>query len=292
MTPTKALKEVNKSLYLFAFGLALISGESNIAASPPASDTGGGKKAISLAPHETVHPFDEHVFDDLTTWLKESGHEDPKEVFSIADGTVRLSGEGYGYIATREEYTDYRLSLEYRWGQKSDGSGAVRNSGILLHAQGPDGNANGTWMASVECQLAQGCEGDLIAIQGTDSAGKAIPVTFASDTVIAGDGNTRWNPEGRKTLYSGKQFWWSQHEVGFLERLDTRGKNDVASPTGKWTRVECICRADRITIKINGVTVNECYDVAPQHGKILLENEGNEVFFRNIKLTGLKPLKR
>jgi hypothetical protein len=116
-------------------------------------------------------------------------------------------------------------------------------------------------------------------------------VTFASNTITAEDGNTRWNLEGRKTVYSGKQFWWSQHEVGFLERLDTRGKNDIASPTGEWTRVECICQADRITIKINGATVNECYDVVPQYGKILLENEGNEVYFRKVKLTGLKPLK-
>ena len=274
---------------MLVFCLVALSGESNIAASPPASQNGGPVKPITLASHETVHPFNARVFSDAITWLKGRGRQVPPDVFSIADGTVRLSGEGYGYIATRDAYKDYHLSLEYRWGQKSDGSGAVRNSGILLHAQGPDGNANGTWMASVECQLAQGCEGDLIAIQGEDSAGKLIPVTFASNTVTASDGNIRWSPDGEKTIYSGKQFWWSQHEIGFLERLDTRGRNDIASPMGEWTRVECICQADRITIKINGVTVNECYDVSPKSGKILLENEGNEVFFRNIKLSGLKP---
>jgi hypothetical protein len=32
------------------------------------------------------------------------------------------------------------------------------------------------------------------------------------------------------------------------------------------------------------VTVNECYDVFPSSGKILLENEGNEIFFRNLEL--------
>lgn len=289
MMPTRAVREVNRSLYVFVFFLVLINGKSDIAAGPPASQNNGEANPISLAPGETVQPFNAHVFADLTTWLKGSGHEVPQDVFSIVDGTVRLSGEGYGYIATHDEYKDYHLSLEYRWGQKSDGFGTVRNSGILLHAHGADGNANGTWMASVECQLAQGCEGDLIAIQGEDSRGKPIPVTFASNTVTASDGNTRWSPEGQKTIYSGKQFWWSHHEVGFLEQLDTRGKDDIASPLGEWTRVECICQADRITIKINGVTVNECYDVTPQSGKILLENEGNEVFFRNIKLRGLKP---
>ena len=74
---------------------------------------------------------------------------------------------------------------------------------------------------------------------------------------------------------------------GFAELLDTRGKDDVASPLGEWTVVECVCRADRITVKINGITVNEAYAVVPASGKILLENEANEIFFRNIELNPL-----
>ena len=69
-----------------------------------------------------------------------------------------------GYLATNESYRDYHLSIEYNWGDRTDGSPFVRNSGILLHATGKHGNAKGVWMASVECQLAQGCEGDSIVI--------------------------------------------------------------------------------------------------------------------------------
>ena len=76
--------------------------------------------------------------------------------------------------------------------------------------------------------------------------------------------------------------------MGFEELLDTRGKDDVASPVGAWTRVECICNGDRITIKINGRIVNECYDVSPSVGKILLENEKNEIFFRNFEIRPLQ----
>jgi len=64
-------------------------------------------------------------------------------------------------------------------------------------------------------------------------------------------------------------------------------KDDVASPLGEWTKVECICRADKVTIKINGTTVNECYNVFPQEGRILLQNESNEVFFRNLEIRPL-----
>jgi hypothetical protein len=222
-----------------------------------------------------------------TLWLKETERSDPRRNYSVVDGTLRISGEGVGYLATREAYRDYVLRLEYRWGARTDGSGYVRNSGVLLHAVGPDGNANGVWMTSIECQLAQGCEGDLIVIRGRDQADHPLLATLTSDTQTAADGHTRWSPGGQKTVYEGKQFWWSRHEVGFEELLDTRGKDDVASPLGEWTTVECICRGDRITIKINGIVVNEAYDVWPTAGKILLENEANEIYFRNIQLSPL-----
>jgi len=167
----------------------------------------------------------------------------------------------------------------------------VRNFGILLHATGPPGNARGIWMASVECQLAQGCEGDIICIRGNDKDGNTIPVLFSSDTRMAVDGRTRWQRDGLKTPYVGKQFWWSNHEVGFRERLDTRGADDVASPLREWTKVECICDGDRITIRINGSIVNECYDVYPTAGRILLENERNEILFRNLEIRPLKSLR-
>jgi len=245
-------------------------------------------KIISPRPGEVHRPFNGKDLTGFTRWLQDIGTEDLNNVYSVVDGVLRISGEGMGYLATVDSYKNYHLSLEYRWGEKVDGSGYVRNSGILLHATGPNGNAQGIWMASVECQLAQGCEGDLIVIRGNDTAGEVIPVTLTSKTIVAKDGNTRWNRSGKKTSYSGKQFWWSHHQVGFEERLDTRGKDDVASPLGEWTRVDCICQSDRITIKINGVTVNQCHAVFPSSGKILLENEDNEIFFRNIEIRSLE----
>ncbi len=222
------------------------------------------------------------------TWLKESARKDPKKVFTVHDGSIQVSGEGSGYLATERAYKNYHLVVEYKWGKRTDGSKYVRNAGVLLHAVGPDGGARGVWMTSIECQLAQGCEGDLIVIRGKDENGKTVPATITSETVIASDGRTRWKKGGKKTVYSGRQLWWSKHQPGFKELLDTRGKDDVASPLGQWTRVECICSGDRITIKINGVTVNECFDTRPSAGKILLQNEGNEIYYRRLELHPLK----
>jgi hypothetical protein len=51
--------------------------------------------------------------------------------------------------------------------------------------------------------------------------------------------------------------------------------------------VECLCSGSKITIKINGQTVNECRDAVPAAGKILLQSEGDEVFFRNLEIRPL-----
>jgi hypothetical protein len=242
----------------------------------------GTENAIS--PREkTIRLFDGQSLDGWYPWLAPTKYEDTKHVFSVVDGLLRVSGEMPGYLATHAEYRDYHLVAEYKWGELTYGAKTVRNSGLLLHATGPDGN-HSPWMASIECQIAQGCVGDFIVIPGRDSSGKTIPVTITSDTVIASDGKTRWQRGGKPTLYSGKQFWWSEHQASFEEKIDTRGKNDFDSPLGEWTRLECICRSDRITVLVNGKEVNECYAVWPTQGKILLESEGFEILFRKIEL--------
>jgi len=237
---------------------------------------------------ETIHLFNGKDLTGLYTWLKGTGRKDPGKVYTVHDGMIHISGEDMGYVATEKAYKDYHLTVEYKWGKKTDGSGNVRNSGVLLHGIGPDGAAHGVWMTCLECQLAQGCEGDLIVIRGQDERGRLVPATISTETEVASDGRTRWKRGGKKSVYSGEQFWWSKHQPGFEEKLDTRGRWDVASALGQWTRVDCIAKGNRVTIQINGVTVNEAFDVWPSAGHILLQNEGNEIFFRRVEIEGVK----
>ena len=89
--------------------------------------------------------YEELLYSVLNGWsgafIFDSNSDDPKKVFSVKDGAIHVSGEGFGYIATKDEFRDYHLIVEYRWGKRTDGGKFVRNSGILLHATGPDGNA-------------------------------------------------------------------------------------------------------------------------------------------------------
>ncbi|HTN75515.1 MAG TPA: DUF1080 domain-containing protein [Pirellulaceae bacterium] len=247
-----------------------------------------GSAAEPIVPEQTIKLLPDSGLAGWESYLQASGREDPRGVFKIKEGVLHISGDDRGYLATRDAYANYHLSLEYQWGQhRSDDSKYVRNSGVLLHAIGEHGNAK-PWMTSVEVQLAQGCEGDLILIRGKDASGKQHPATLTSNTKLDTDKRTRWDAHGTKTVYSGKQFWWNKHDPTFEELLDTRGRWDVASPLGKWTKVDCICRDDKITIQINGQTVNEVYAVQPSAGRILLQNEGYELFFRNVTLSPLE----
>lgn len=253
----------------------------------PVMNAAAQQPVQAVRPEQPIELFNGRDLSHFETWLKKTQQQDPQGVFSVQDGVIHVSGEDAGYLATRQAYRDYHLSLEYRWGERTFGSKYVRNSGVLLHGVGPHGGSRGVWMTCIEVQLAQGCAGDFIVIRGKDDAGETIPATLTSDTVLGTDKKTRWQRGGKPTVYSGRQFWWSQHDPTFKELIDTRGQHDVESQLGEWTRVDCICRGDRITVKINGTTVNECYDVFPSAGRILLQSEGFEMDFRKVMLRPL-----
>lgn len=246
---------------------------------------GEGPQAAPERPREVIRLFNGKDLAGLTPWLKDTHRDDPRRVFRVTDdGLLRITGDGFGYLATDRAYRDYRAVVEYRWGEKTDGGKSVRNSGILLNGVGPDGGAEGTWMASVECQLAQGCVGDLIVIGGKQADGTAIPVRLTADVALGPDKRPRWKEGGTPRTFTGGQLWWSRHDPDYKELLDTRGKDDVESPAGAWTRVECTSRGDRISVRVNGLLVNECRDVSPAGGKILLQSEGFELLVRKFEL--------
>jgi hypothetical protein len=243
----------------------------------------------ALRPEQTIALFNGRDLSGWTTWLKDTKREDPRKVFGVDDGLIHLSGDGDGYIATEKAYRDYQLHVEYRWGKFHKGK-FVRNSGVLLNAVGPDGGAGGAWPSCLECQLAQGCVGDLILIRGKDEQGKEIPVSVTAETALAPDGRRRrWHAGGEKVIFppARGQLWWRDHDWDFAEALDTRGRNDIESPVGDWTSIDVECHGSTISIQVNNKLVNQVTDVFPSTGRILLQTEGSEIYFRNVELRPL-----
>src|SRR2546426_5818371 len=85
------------------------------------------KKSEPIAPKEVIKPFNGKDLTGFTTWLKETKREDPKKVFSVQDGMIRIAGMPMGYLATDKEYKDYHLKVEFKWGKETYGAKGVRN---------------------------------------------------------------------------------------------------------------------------------------------------------------------
>ena len=123
--------------------------------------------------------------------------------------------------------------------------------------------------------------------QTNGANGEAIPVRITAETETSPDGKRhRWKKGGTARTFppTRGQLWWGSHDWEFKELLDTRGRADVESLVGEWTRVECVCDGRRLSVRVNGTTVNECTDVFPAAGKILLQSEGFELFVRKFEL--------
>jgi hypothetical protein len=125
---------------------------------------------------EVIRLFNGQSLDGLVTWLKDSQHEDPRNVFRVTDGMLHVTGDGLGAVITRNRYRDYHLVLEYKWGDRTwhERTKAARDTGLLIHSNGNMGGYDGTWMPSIEVQIIEGGVGDFVFVPGHDKTGKSV----------------------------------------------------------------------------------------------------------------------
>ena len=134
----------------------------------------------------------------------------------------------------------------------------------------------------------EGGFGDFILIHGRYADGRDVPVRVAvrgvERPVDADYAKYQFDPSAGELTLSQAAIAWIDKDTAWKDVPGFRGRNDVESPLGEWTRLEIVCSGDRITIFVNGRRVNEAYNVFPAAGKILLQCEGSEIFFRKIEL--------
>jgi len=227
---------------------------------------------------------------DLTGWytfLRGRGkNADPKGVFSVTNGVIRITGEEWGGLVSEEAFSNYLFSVEYRWlgTRHAAKTNAALDSGILFHSVGADGGFGGIWMASHEYNLIQGATGDFWTVhpKGADMCLKAE----VSDEKLGGQ-SFIWKEGGREITITGN---------GRVCRFDIdRGWTDTPGaplavnekPVGEWNTATLECRGDAVTCWFNGKLVNKATQVKPSGGRIQLQSEGCGVEFRNIVLTPL-----
>jgi hypothetical protein len=251
-------------------------------------------KAPAVKPTETLSMLKPGDWKKLWyTWLDDDGHADPRGVFTLQpDGVLRISGDGFGGLTTRQEYANYHLVMEYRWGTATwrNRKDRARDSGLLLHCQGPDGNfggANGKpgpWMTSIECQVIEGGVGDILVLQGKDEAGQPLEAAATCEISRDRDGEAVWTAGGMKQRFTRGRINWFGRDPDWKDVLGFRGPKDVDSPGQEWTKLECFAKEDTLVYRVNGVVVNRASEVLPKQGKILLQTECAELFVRKLEL--------
>ena len=249
--------------------------------------------AAAISPKtDVIRLFNGRNLDGFYTWLKDAKYEDPRKVFTVENGVLRISGDGVGYLCTKQCYRNYHLVVEYRWGQRTWGNRVdrARDTGVIVHCVEPDGSYGQSFMAGIEAQIIEGGTGDFIVVPGKRADGGKIDVALTAEVAKDRDGETVWRKGGqRKTLNSGRINWFGR-DPDWADKRDFRGKQDVQSPGQEWTRLEVICDGGRIVQIVNGVKVNEGFDSVPSSGKILLQTEWAEAYVRRFELYPLdKP---
>ncbi|MFW5822508.1 MAG: 3-keto-disaccharide hydrolase [Tangfeifania sp.] len=230
--------------------------------------------------------------EDLTGWdtwvgpIEEDGepvglNKDPLNLFSVVDldgeQVIRISGEVNASLATQEEFENYHLVMEFKWG---DEVFTRYNSGLLYHSYGEFGEGLGVWMSSHELQLWTENMGDSYRM------GKSyceIPM------VQNEEGQYVYSPDAEK--------------IPSVPDTPTRivAKNaDYENPKGEWNTVEIYC-FDRTSVHVVNGNVNMVNynsgkylgenNIEPlTKGKIQLQSEGGELFIKSIKMKPIEEI--
>jgi hypothetical protein len=212
--------------------------------------------------------------------------EDPTGVVTIRDGLIhgyRAQAHGskvpMGYIGTRERFENYHLKLEYRWGRKQFEPRFLLkpDAGVYYHHDAPDA----IWPQALQFQVELHDTGDLLTVGAIQVDTTIDPATRRDDWhqfLPADEGGVPHSAGGKGVSYT---------------RRRANAERDG------WNRIDLICKGDEAVHLVNGRLVNRAHAIRRQDaanpnqmvpltsGRILLEFEATEVFYRAIEVRPL-----
>jgi hypothetical protein len=253
----------------------------------------------AVTPTAVIKLFDGVSLANFDPWLVDHHEADPERVFSVVDQidgapAIRISGKVWGGLLTKQAFRNYRLVVEYRWGGVTwgDRKARARDSGVLLHAQGRLGNTrkdfNGPWLRSIEFQIIEGGVGDILPVAGFDENGEQVRPSLTARSRILREGEAIFDEHaGPNTFSSGRINWWGRSPA-WEDRVGFRGAQDVESPGTGWTRIEAVVENGNLTYYVNGTLVNAATGSSFTAGKIMIQSEGAEIYFRRIELQPIR----
>jgi hypothetical protein len=220
--------------------------------------------------------FDGQSFENLYRFLPSTGRDsDPFDVFKIEDGVIHVldlpltdEPRDFGYLATTRDYSNYHFRVQYRWGDKRFAPRAQdkRDAGVLYHVVGPDL----IWPRSVESQIQEGDTGDIFLVGGTGAS-------------------TQIDPSRAEPQYFEGGAPYSQIDGRIV-------KSTTVDSLADWNTVEVIVTGSESVHVVNGVVVARMAGMTQpdpagsgeriplDRGRILLQAEGAEVYYRSIEI--------
>jgi len=150
---------------------------------------------------------------------------------------------------------------------------------LLYHSVGTYGADYGAWMRSQEFQIEEGNSGDYWGVAGGMAV---VPI------IKSGDGYV-YNPQGTLTNF----------KEGGAQGRHCIKRGDAENPSGQWNTLDLYCNGDTSIHVINGKVMMVLYDskqlndgqeVPLIKGKIQIQSEGAEVFYKEVKIQPIGQL--
>ncbi|MBS7566374.1 DUF1080 domain-containing protein [Mucilaginibacter sp. Bleaf8] len=215
------------------------------------------------------------------------GYNSPtQKVFTMTEQqgqpVLHVSGELYGCVYTKQDYENFHLKLKVKWGDKAYGPrvGKLKDSGILYYSQGEAGvDYWRAWMLSQEFQIMEGHMGDYWNI-----ANSAVDIRA-------------YLPEGKMNSIASTTQPFLHFGTGAPEGMCLRSENH--EKPGEWNTLELICYQGKSLHIVNGHVVmvlqNSHYVEKGQRkpltkGKIQLQSEGCEAYFKEVQIKNLTTM--
>lgn len=228
--------------------------------------------------------------DASTKPIGRPGDADSHFAVRTVDGAPALwvNGKSWGSLVHKADLRDYHLRLEFKWGGKTwaPREREPQNNGLLYHTHGTPGSVFGTWSPSIEFEIMRGSTGMIVSV-GKDVRARTTAVRDAS--LIAP--HLRFDLGGQPTEIVNTTPIWN-----------VEGATDAERPVGEWNTLDLYVVGDRAIHVVNGVPVAQVQDLATidadgtrrplTHGRIQLQSEGAETWFRNIQVEPIATLPR
>jgi hypothetical protein len=215
-----------------------------------------------------------------------------QDVFTVrresGEPVLRVSGEYYGCLVTREEFSNYHFRVQFKWGERKwqPRLDELKDSGILYHSRGDFGvDYWQSWALSHEFQVIEHGLGEYWTQATSAMTLRATPGVAGAQGADA----PRWNPAAAWTEFVPP----NNHALA---------GSDEDRP-GEWNQLDLICIQDRCLHIVNGKVVMALKDaryrerdaggdrwVPMTGGKLQFQSEAAEVFYRRFQIRPLSDM--